>query len=83
MIFPRTQRAAALGQADDFHQICRQILVVQSGGANMAFAQSYARAGLRMTDAEEIHSQALYIAANLGGWRGPEARDAKLRLKQF
>jgi len=72
-----------MSTAADFHQLCRQILALQSGGANMAFAQSYARRGLTMTDDEEIHSQALYIAANLGGWRGPEAREAKRRLAQF
>lgn len=72
-----------MSTADDFHQLCRQILALKSGGANMAFAQSYARRGLTITNDEEIHSQALYIAANLGGWRGPDARKAKLLLARF
>lgn len=51
------------------------------------YAAAYAREGLRMPDAlqaEELtdatRTQALYVRANLSGWRGVEANAVRLAL---
>ena len=76
---------AAKPTAEDFHKLCVEVIEAAkySSGAGLSWAREYAQAGLRMSTAEEISVQAKYILANLSGWRGPEARAAKAKLKQF
>lgn len=65
--------------------ICRQIIEAgsRSQGGNLRFAASYARGGLSLSSTEERKVQALYMLANLTGWRGVVARGTKDQLKAF
>lgn len=47
----------------------------------MAYAQTYAEAGLGMKG-KMLKVQIAYVLCNLGGWRGEEAREVKRRLKE-
>lgn len=75
-----------------FEECCRAVIDAQrrgEGGSMMAYAAAYAQTGLNdaaMTaygsKASGQQVQALYIAANLTGWRGDEARKVKAALRQ-
>lgn len=58
----------------------KTILLQESKGL-MAYAQSYAKAGIGMRG-EELKVQILYVLNNLGGWRGDTARRVKAQLKK-
>lgn len=47
----------------------------------MAYAQTYAQAGIGM-EGKMLKVQIAYVLCNLGGWRGEEAREVKRRLKE-
>jgi hypothetical protein len=69
-----------------FNECCQRIINAankKEGGRNMPYAASYAYAGKRMTDREEIRVQALYILGNIAQWRGDEAKMVRDTLKQF
>lgn len=74
--------------ANQFHKLCRTIISQhQARGTNkgspFSWAIGYCQAGLGLQTAAGIRSQALYILANLGSWRGPEARQTKQELKDL
>jgi len=62
-----------------FFDACRDVIA----HCPNEYAKSYARAGLGMTDPEEIRTQALYILVNTSRWRGDQARTVKAELKQI
>ena len=74
-----------------FHDCCNAIIRAADGkpqAANIQFAASYSRQGLRMPDAasnaecaDETRVQISYILVNLSGWRGEEARAVRRSLK--
>lgn len=68
-----------------FKECCNRIINVAmaKNSGDILYAATYARAGLRMTDPEEIRVQILYILNNLSGWRGPEAKETKEALKKI
>lgn len=63
-----------------FNECCQRILNCDKANG---FAKAYARAGLRMTDPEEIHVQAMYILSNIQHWHGNDAKLVRATLKQF
>ena len=67
-----------------FRRVCNLVIAQTAKpqhGRLIEYAAAYAKAGLEMTDKEEIRVQCLYILNNLSGWRGEEAADAKAVLK--
>lgn len=68
-----------------FKECCDRVVAaakVKKSG-DIMYAATYASAGLRMTDPEEIRVQILYILNNLSGWRGPEAKETKDAFKKL
>lgn len=63
-----------------FHDACRAV-VRNADKPALNYAVGYARAGLDMTEAEEIRVQSLYILNNISGWRGDEAKAARAIFK--
>ena len=62
-----------------FNEACARVLA----HCKDEYAKSYARAGLSMTDREEIRVQALYILSNMTGWRGEQAVLVRTTLRLF
>lgn len=58
-----------------------KIILRQEPKGLMAYAQTYAKAGLGM-QGTELKVQIAYVLCNLGGWRGEEAREVKKKLKE-
>jgi hypothetical protein len=69
-----------------FEECCKRVIKAADAskpGALIHYGATYARAGLKMTDAEEIRVQALYIRSNLSAWSGAEAREVKAALDKI
>lgn len=64
----------------EFQAACRAILA-ESNKPALNYAVGYARAGLEMTDPEEIRVQCLYILNNITGWRGEAAKETRGTFK--
>lgn len=58
----------------------KTVLLQETKGL-MAYAQTYAKAGIGMRG-EALQVQILYVLCNLGGWRGEVARKVKVALKK-
>jgi hypothetical protein len=66
-----------------FNDCCREVLLAVQGakpGQMLTFAAQYARPAVSHA---EQPAQALYILVNLGGWRGPRAREVKAALRKI
>lgn len=46
------------------------------------FAKAYAKAGLGLTEREDVRVQILYVLDNTSSWRGEQARRVKNVLRQ-
>lgn len=69
-----------------FNECCQRIIRAASrneGGRNMPYAAAYAKAGIGMTDPDEVRVQSLYILNNMSHWRGDEAKMVRTQLKEF
>jgi len=64
-------------RADELFQV---VLKQDNSKGYMAYAQSYARAGLGM-EGELLRVQILYVLNNLQYWRGKTAREVKKALR--
>ncbi len=47
------------------------------------YARSYAQAGLKLTQADAIHTQLLYVRDNIKGWRGEDAKVCKVLIDEL
>lgn len=61
------------------------IINTQGGGANLSYAQSYARVALQLLNAKgrlrpHNHTQLLYVRNNLSHWRAPHAKAVRALL---
>lgn len=63
-----------------FNEACTIIMMEPKNPGNMAYAKSYAHAGINMTG-EARRVQALYILSNLSHWRGDNAKKVRAYLK--
>jgi hypothetical protein len=61
-----------------FNDACRRVFENCPDG----YAKTYARAGINMIG-EEARVQALYILGNMSYWRGDEAKQVRMFLKEF
>jgi hypothetical protein len=62
-----------------FNEACQRVLA----HCPDQYAKAYAKAGLSMTDRDEMRAQALYILCNTAHWRGDEAKIVKACLRSF
>ena len=63
-----------------------RIVERKATGRNAPYAKTYARAGHRAYSQygmEGLETQILYVLNNLGGWKGPEAKQVKRELKRL
>ena len=63
-----------------FAEACQRVLLDPKTDG---YAKAYAKAGLGMTDLQEIKVQSLYILNNLQHWRGDTARMVKEVFRHF
>lgn len=69
-----------------FHEACQRVIRAARNAppnALIQYAATYAKAGMRLREMDEIRVQALYILTNLSAWRGEEAQLVKATLKGF
>lgn len=59
-----------------------KIVLLQKPTRLMAYAHTYAKAGLGMKG-EALRVQIYYVLGNLGGWKGEIARKTKVELKKI
>jgi len=62
-----------------FNEACQIILKTCPNN----YAKAYARAGLSMTDRNDIAVQAIYILSNTSHWHGDMSRVVKNTLREF
>lgn len=66
-----------------FHIICKMIRLLDTDNGLIAYAKGYAKQGEKLEDPESIVAQIPYIQSNIKNWRGDDAREAKLTLKEI
>ena len=63
---------------------CQSVILAAEGKTGgIAYAASYAHAGLFLTHAHEQAVQALYILNNIQYWRGGDSKAIRAQLKIF
>lgn len=62
-----------------FHLCCNNVIMYCSN----RYAISYAKAGLLLSEEEEVQTQALYILHNIQYWRGEYASNTRQALKDI
>lgn len=70
----------------EWHDLCcivERLALTKPTSQLIHYAAGYARAGKHITGTEAKRAQAQYILNNLGGWKGPEARQVKAKLREF
>ena len=70
-------------QLATFRRLCRGVLKLKGGGYYLPYAQTYARAGLDLTDQEMVRAQTLYILSNLSSVRAKGAKEIREGFKKL
>jgi len=65
-----------------FWNCCREIMKQKPKGM-MAYAMTYANAGLNMVDVYQIGDQIPYILSNIQYWRGGKSKEIRSELKRI
>jgi len=65
---------------DFFRQACNNIMACPKANG---YAKAYAKAGLDLSNADDIKTQALYILSNITAWRGETACATRVALKKI